>query len=498
MKNVYDVVIIGSGLGGLECGVMLSKEGYNVCILEQSASYGGCLQSFTRKNKSIDTGIHYVGSMDDGQIMRQYLKYFGILDKLQTVRLDDDFDVINFNNEDQFSYKHGYDSFFSSLNELFPLEREGLKKYCAKIYEIGSSINTDVHKSGLLSSGGGENLSVSASMFINECVKNETLRNVLAGTNILYGGVRESANLYHHAMINHSNIEGAYRFLGGTQKIADLMMQEICDNGGTIRNNSKVIHIEPKGSEVVYVELENSEHIYGKYFISDLHPASTFGMLGVTPNIKKAYKTRLSSLANTYGLFSVYLVMKEKRFPYINKNLYFFNGRDVWDILPDNKELVPKVVMFIPQTQSADMKYSDVVTLISPVDNSLFGKWIGTSVGSRGEEYENIKEKITHNIINEALKRYPELSDGIGSIYSASPLTYLSYTGTPEGSAYGILKDYRKTLFTLFPVKTKLKNLYLTGQNLNVHGALGVTLTAAATCSELLGMEYLAKKIGGA
>ena len=48
---------------------------------------------------------------------------------------------------------------------------------------------------------------------------------------------------------------------------------------------------------------------------------------------------------------------------------------------------------------------------------------------------------------------------------------------------------------TLFPARTKLDNLYLAGQNNNVHGALGVTLSAATTCSKLIGADYLARKI---
>ncbi|MEG0033920.1 MAG: NAD(P)-binding protein, partial [Mucinivorans sp.] len=99
MENRFDVVIIGSGLGGLECGVILSKEGYKVCIVEQSAVFGGCFQSFSRSGRSIDTGIHYMGSMGEGQIMRQYLKYFGIFDSLDIVKLDDEFDVINLGSE---------------------------------------------------------------------------------------------------------------------------------------------------------------------------------------------------------------------------------------------------------------------------------------------------------------------------------------------------------------------------------------------------------------
>ena len=51
-------------------------------------------------------------------------------------------------------------------------------------------------------------------------------------------------------------------------------------------------------------------------------------------------------------------------------------------------------------------------------------------------------------------------------------------------------------MITHLSPRTKINNLYLTGQNLNVHGCLGTTVSAAVTCSEILGKEYLAKKIG--
>ena len=69
---------------------------------------------------------------------------------------------------------------------------------------------------------------------------------------------------------------------------------------------------------------------------------------------------------------------------------------------------------------------------------------------------------------------------------------------SPHGAAYGLQKDCRNVMATCIPVRTKFENLLLTGQNLTVHGAIGVTLSAAATCAELLGTEYLAKKIGDA
>ena len=215
MQEEFDIIVIGSGLGGLECGVMLSREGVGVCVVEQAAVPGGCLQSFRRRGHSIDTGMHYVGSMQQGGIMRRYFDYFGIGDSLEIRPLDEAFDIVSPGGDGEFAYMHGYDEFRRHLTSLFPREAAGIARYCDKIREIGDSIGVEVHRSGRLSSGGVKYLGASAAEFIGECVADPLLRSVLAGTNPLYGGVREHSPLYHHAMINHSNIEGACRFAGG-------------------------------------------------------------------------------------------------------------------------------------------------------------------------------------------------------------------------------------------------------------------------------------------
>ncbi len=496
MNPKFDVVIIGSGLGGLECGVILSKEGYNVCVLEQGEVFGGCLQSFSRRGRLVDTGIHYLGSMGEGQTMRQYLKYFGIFDKLSIVKLAKDFDAITLGDEKEYVYKTGYEAFRAYFTELFPREKEGIGKYCDKIREIGTTISPEVHRSGKLSSGGIGYLGISAAGFIGECVKDPLLQNLLAGTNVLYGGVKEMSNLYHHSMINHSNIEGSYRFVGGTQNVADLLVEQIRSNGGTVLSSSKVVSIGVDNADVKHVQLDNGEIISGRYFISDIHPSQTFAMLEQTPLIKKAYKSRLSLLPNTYGLFSVYLIMKPESFEYINSNRYYYYSRDSWDTVCSLPDLKPRCVMLSTQLREKESRHTDVVTLMSPINMAPFEQWRNRTHGHKNDAYHDLKGHISENMIDFVARFHPSLRQNIEASYSASPLTYIHYTGTPEGSAYGILKDYRNPLASLLPSRTKLSNLFLTGQNLNVHGALGVTLTAAATCSELLGEEYLAKKIG--
>ncbi|HOV10850.1 MAG TPA: NAD(P)-binding protein, partial [Bacteroidales bacterium] len=74
MDNKFDVIIIGSGLGGLQCGYILSREGMKVCILEQHSQIGGCLQNFTRDNCLFDTGVHFIGGLDEGQVLNRYFR----------------------------------------------------------------------------------------------------------------------------------------------------------------------------------------------------------------------------------------------------------------------------------------------------------------------------------------------------------------------------------------------------------------------------------------
>jgi all-trans-retinol 13,14-reductase len=67
--------------------------------------------------------------------------------------------------------------------------------------------------------------------------------------------------------------------------------------------------------------------------------------------------------------------------------------------------------------------------------------------------------------------------------------------GTRDGSMYGIMADVNRPAHTEIPVRTKIGNLFLTGQNVGMHGVLGVSISAVNTCSAMLGNDYLLNKI---
>src|SRR4249920_4277862 len=111
MKNEFDIVVIGSGMGGLVCADLLGREGYKVCVLEKNKQIGGCLQTYVRDRVIFDSGVHYMGGLDKGQNLYQIFKYLGLMDKLKLQKMDVVFDKIMIAGDDTvYEYAQGYDN----------------------------------------------------------------------------------------------------------------------------------------------------------------------------------------------------------------------------------------------------------------------------------------------------------------------------------------------------------------------------------------------------
>jgi all-trans-retinol 13,14-reductase len=135
---MYDIVIIGSGMGGLVCAAILGKEGYKVCVIEKNRQVGGSLQTFVRDRVIFDSGVHYLGSLEKGQNLYQIFKYLGMMDHLHLMKMEDDvFDKIVFDgDETEYCLAQGYEKFIARLTEKFPEEENAIRLYCEKIREI--------------------------------------------------------------------------------------------------------------------------------------------------------------------------------------------------------------------------------------------------------------------------------------------------------------------------------------------------------------------------
>lgn len=490
----YDVIIAGSGLAGLECAAILSKEGFHVCVLEKNPLIGGCFQTFSRYGRHLDTGIHYIGSLDEGQLLHTLFKYLGIIDKLKLQKLDaDGFDIIHLDGK-QYRYAMGYEHFAETLAQSFPREKTALRQYVAKLREVGYTSHIDHLRHGVFSEGGYRYFFESASAFIDETTSDPTLRRVLSGTSQLYGGVRDQSPLYCHAMVNNSYIQSAYRLVGGSMQVTDALTEVVRNNGGKVINNAEITRFITNGDRVTAVEVNNKVRIEADNFISTIHPQRSLLLIDETPALRKSYKRRIASMPNSYGVFTLYLIMKPGAFPYENFNRFLHGNADTWYIPGTSMH----GCLISSQLSDRQQQYADVISILSPTPYEEVKPWENTTVEHRGEDYKAYKQRKTQLIL-EFVRRHGIDYDGcVEHMLTSSPLTYRDYTATAQGAAYGFAKDYKSPHLCFLPSRTHLSNFFFAGQSLNVHGALGVSLTSMLTCAEFVGQDYLAKKIGNA
>ena len=481
----YDAVIIGSGLGGLECAHILSKAGMSVLLLERGTQAGGCLQSYRRLGLAFDTGFHYVGGLDEGQSLHSAFRHLGLL-RLPWQRLDNHFDRVTIGNQ-TFSFAQGYDAFVETLTAAFPAEPDALNKYADMLKQCGEqqfdALNPQTGESSLLS----RLFETSAYQYLTETFHDPLLINVLCGTSLKMELRKESLPLFTFAHGNGSFIESSWRLKGDGSLIVNSLADGIRMHGGEIICNAEVQELVEKNGKLVHAVCSNGEIYEGTIFISNIHPAVTCNLVKQSSRMKKVYRSRITHLENTFGMFTVSLRIKPQTLRYFNWNQYIYKEPDVWTFhLKNNPVSGVLVSCRIPEDGS---KYVQQVDLLTPMNWSECEQWSHTKVGRRGEDYKAMKKRVADECITLAERFIPGLRDRITGCYTSTPLTYRNYTLTPEGSAYGLRKDFRNPMITLLSPRTPIPNLLLTGQNLMLHGLHGVTMTALFTCAEVLGKE---------
>ncbi len=471
-------IIIGSGLGGLACGLILAKNGYEVTVLEKEAVAGGCLQTFHRAGVSFDTGFHYVGGLAKGQPLYRLFNYFGLM-QLPWHRMDArGFDRVILDGEQylfsgsEFPEKENpFACFSETLASQFPQHRPALDSYARFLDKVGQ--NTFNSEAMPL-------FEQSAYRYLDSLSQGNTrLLNVLSGTSAKMELCAETLPLYTFAQINSSYIQSAWRLRGDSSLITGSLVQQIRTLGGRVLTGCPVTGLVEKNRNVTAVTIKGGETFPADVVVSAVHPAATMQLLAPDSAVRRSFRRRIVSLPNTAGIFTVHLALKPETVPYLNHNLFVHStrGRSVWE--------QPGLMISckVPEDGGSWAKSMDILCTLPWKE---MAPWAYCHTGRRGASYLEFKERKAQECIDRAVGAVPSLRGGIERYYTTTPLSYRDYTGTPEGSAYGIRKDYNHTLSTVLAPRTPLGNLYLTGQSLNLHGVLGVSITALLTCSEIL------------
>lgn len=501
MKKYYDILVIGSGLGGLVSALILAKEGLKVCVLEKNNQYGGNLQTFSRDKLIFDTGVHYLGGLSKGQNLNRFFSYLEIMDELELQKMDEDgYDRISFGDSTiEYPHAQGYQNFVEQLSVHFPEEKENLESYCEEIQYVCSQfprynvVGKDNYNE--------EILHLNTKRFIESVTQNKTLQSVLLGSNFLYAGDSENVPFYVHALTVNSYIQSAYKCVKGGSQISKLLIRKLRQYGADVHKHSEVSEfIFDENNIVTSVKTVTGKEYTAKRFISNIEIRSTIKLIG-EERLKKSFLNRVLSWQPVSSCFSVYIVLKPHCFPNFNYNIYHYSSEEqVWNAFRYQKNTWPETYMLSSTPSKHHPEFAESLTAISYMDFDEVKKWKSTfntvaEEHERGEQYERFKLEKTEKMIEALEKKIPNLRHAIKRIYTSSPLSYRDYIGSFDGNMYGYMKNSDNPLKTMVSPRTKIDNLFLTGQSVNMHGILGVTIGAFNTCAEILGKETIDKRL---
>jgi phytoene dehydrogenase-like protein len=462
-----DIIIIGSGLGGLEVALTMSKTGKKVLVLERQHQPGGCMQSFRRGKLNLDTGFHYVGGLEPGGQLYDAFTNMGLM-SLPWVQMDSVcFEKILFGQR-SFSWPQGILEFICAMKTYFPHEEKGLDLY-KELLECKDEIWLQ---------------KTNAWEYLNSIISDSLLIQVLSAPATCKMELRkESLSLFTFVHGTTPFIQSSWRLHGDGNQLVQCLEKQIRALGGEIFTGKDVVSLREVNGRITKAICADGSEYEGDIFVSNAHPSQTCSLVQESSLMKKVFRRRMESQPNTTGMFTLHLQLRCASLPYFNHNKLVFAEDNCWDIAV-GKDLKVRGIMISARYPERG-GHTINVDILTPMQWEVVSVFEGTKVFHRPQAYKDIKAEVSRQCIELAERAIPGIAAMVLKSWSSTPLTYRDYNLTPEGSAFGFRKDYANPMMTIVSPRTQIPNLFMTGQSLMLHGLHGVTMTSAYTCQEI-------------
>ena len=515
LEEKYDAIIIGSGIGSLCTAALLSKEGKKVLVLERHYTAGGFTHVFKRKGYEWDVGIHYIGEVQNPNApIRKMFDYISN-DKLKWADMGEVYDKIIIGNK-TYNFVKGVKNFKAKMYEYFPNDIDAIDKYVQLIFDCNKTMKKfylekalPTYVSKLVGFFFRKNYlkysSKTTYEVISSLTDNEDLIKVLTGQYGDYGLPPKQSSFAMHASVVKHYFNGGSFPVGGSSQIANTIDNVIESSKGTILVSAEVKKILINNNKASGVEMSDGKKFYSDLIVSGTGIFQTYNHL--IPNdisVKYGFVNNLKKVTPSVAHGCLYLGLngtsEELGLP--KNNLWIYpkdvdHDTAVSNYLNDTDSDFPLV--YISFASSKDPSWQsrypgkstiDIITLL-PYES--FMKWEGTKWMKRGEDYGDLKEKITNRLLNHLYKQLPHLKGKIDAYELSSPLTTKNFVNYDKGELYGI--DHTPSRFNqkFLRPKTPIKNLYLTGQDIVSAGVGGALFSGLITAASITGINFMKK-----
>ncbi|MFS1525183.1 phytoene desaturase family protein [Microbulbifer sp. 2304DJ12-6] len=514
LDGPYDALVIGSGIGGLTTAAMLSATGKTVVVLEQHYTAGGYTHAYDRNGYEWDVGVHYIGDVGEHPTMTRRIFDFISNHQLHWAPMDDTYDRICIG-EAQFDLRAGRRAFVDALVKDFPDERETIERYLLYLDTVAKSMRRLAIEK-LLPSWCGPAvrlwrklrdpawLNKTTREVLNSLTRNEKLIAILTGQWGDNGMPPAQSSFIIHALIAKHYLYGGYYPVGGASKIAETIIPRIQAGGGEVFTYATVETILLEGDRVRGVRMADGTEIEAPLVISGAGVFNTFArLLPQSASERMGYLHRLKSVKPSMAHICLYIGLEktaeELQLPKTNYWLYTSEHyeRDMHDFLEDSSREIPLTYISFPSAKDPTFtqRYPGRATIeiVAPANYEWFAQWRDKPWGKRGDDYEALKEIFSQRLLESLFHKFPHLRGQIDYYELSTPLSSEYFCFYPRGEIYGLDHDPSRFEQRWLRPKTRLKGLYLTGQDVMSCGVAGAMISGTLTAQSILGWRKGAK-----